>query len=102
MASSIRITLNSDVERVLEQLKDFYPTLDYPELFKLGLSELYRKEEFERRERWSDTLPLLELSEAEQASLLDAITEADEAVAKGEVKPASVTELMSMLEPDSA
>lgn len=97
MANSIRITLNSDVERVLEQLKSFYPTLDYPELFKLGLSELYRKEEFERRERWSDTLPLLELSEAERASLVEAITEADEAVARGDVKPMSVSELMGTL-----
>lgn len=60
MASSIRVTLNSDVERVLERLKGFYPTLDYPELFKLGLSELYRKEALERRERWSDALPQLE------------------------------------------
>jgi hypothetical protein len=102
MASSIRITLNSDVERVLEQLKGFYPTLDYPELFKLGLSELYRKEEFERRERWSGTLPLLELSEAEQASLLEAISEADEAVAKGDAKAVSVPELMATLESDNA
>lgn len=101
MANTIRITLNSDVERVLEQLKGFYPTLDYPELFKLGLSELYRKEELERRERWSDTLPLLELSVPEQASLLDAIAEADEAVAKGEAKPVSVPELMATLEPGS-
>lgn len=100
MASTIRITLNSDVERVLEQLKGFYPTLDYPELFKLGLSELYRKEELERRERWSETLPLLELSEAEQASLLEALAEADEAVAHGTVKPMSAAELMATLESD--
>ncbi len=102
MASSIRITLNSDVERVLEKLKGFYPTLDYPELFKLGLSELYRKEEFERRERWSNTLPLLELSEAERVSLLEAIAEADEAVAKDDAKPMSVAELMATLEPGDA
>ena len=100
MAGTIRITLNSDVERVLEQLKGFYPTLDYPELFKLGLSELYRKEELERRERWSETLPLLELSEAEQASLLEALVEADEAAAQGTVKSMSAAELMATLGSD--
>ena len=100
MTSTIRISVNSDVERVLEQLKGFYPTLDYPELFKLGLSELLRKEELERRERWSASLPLLELSESERASLLGALAEADEAVAGDAEKPVSVAELMATLGPD--
>ena len=78
MTNTIRITVNGDVERVLEQLKGFYPTLDYPELFKLGLSKLLRKEELERRERWSASLPLLELSESERASLLARIGDAPE------------------------
>ena len=45
--TTIRISLNEDIERILESLKSDYPTLDYPELFKLGLSELYRKRESE-------------------------------------------------------
>ena len=45
--ATIRISLNDDIERILESLKSDYPALDYPELFKLGLSELYRKRERE-------------------------------------------------------
>lgn len=45
--ATIRISLNEDIERILEALKSDYPALDYPELFKLGLSELYRKREME-------------------------------------------------------
>lgn len=45
--ATIRISLNEDIERILESLKLEYPALDYPELFKLGLSELYRKNERE-------------------------------------------------------
>lgn len=45
--ATIRISINEDIERILESLKGEYPALDYPELFKLGLSELYRKKERE-------------------------------------------------------
>lgn len=47
MATTVRISLNEDVEHILESLKGDYPALDYPEIFKLGLSELYRKRERE-------------------------------------------------------
>ena len=50
--ATIRISLNEDVERILEALKGEYPALNYPELFKLGLSELYRKRELESRRGW--------------------------------------------------
>ena len=45
--TTVRIGLNEDIERILKSLKRDYPTLDYAELFKLGLSELYRKRESE-------------------------------------------------------
>jgi hypothetical protein len=72
MATSIRITINEDVERVLETLKGEYPALDYPELFKLGLSELYYKRELEARERWAKNLPILDISQEEADSIATA------------------------------
>ena len=70
--TSIRISINDDIERILESLKGEYPTLDYPELFKLGLSELYHKRELEARRRWAESLPLLQVSEEEAASIAEA------------------------------
>jgi hypothetical protein len=72
MAASIRITINEDLERVLESLKGQYPTLDYPELFKLGLAELYHKRELEARERWAASLNELDIREEEASSIADA------------------------------
>jgi hypothetical protein len=70
--ASIRISINEDIERILESLKGDYPTLDYPELFKLGLAELYRKRELEARQRWAESLPTLEVSGEEAASIAEA------------------------------
>lgn len=75
--TSIRITINEDIERILKSLKGEYPTLDYPELFKLGLAELYHKRELEARELWAESLPVLELSEEEQDNLAAALDEAN-------------------------
>ena len=82
MASSIRISINDDIERILEHLKRDYPALDYPELFKLGLSELYRKGELEARARWAASLPELELSDEARTKLTEALDEADQEVGK--------------------
>ncbi len=75
--ASIRISVTEDIERILEALKSEYPTLDYPELFKLGLSELYHRRELEARRRWAESLPTLELSKEEQDDLAEALAEAD-------------------------
>ena len=76
----VRISINEDIERVLESLKHDFPALDYPELFKLGLSELYTKRERERRKVWADKLPVMELDDEQAQSL----AEAREELAKGE------------------
>ena len=75
MATLVKISVNDDIAKVLERLKQRYPTLDSPELFKLGLAELDRKAEQERRKAWADSLPVLELSEEEKASLDEAFAE---------------------------
>ena len=83
MATLVKISVNDEIAKVLERLKQRYPTLDSPELFKLGLAELDRKAEQERRKAWAESLPILELSEEEKASLDEAFAELD--AGKGEV-----------------
>ena len=77
MVKTIRVSVNEDVERLLEALKREYPALDYAEILKLGLSELYRKRELAARQAWSDGLPELELSDAERDELTEALDEAN-------------------------
>jgi len=49
---TIRISLTQEIEEMLEKLKKEFKGLDYPELFKLALSLLYRRvEEKKRRAR---------------------------------------------------
>lgn len=72
MATLVKISVNEEIARVLERLKREYPTLDAPELFKLGLSELDRKAELEVRRRWAEQLPLLDASEDEAESIAEA------------------------------
>jgi hypothetical protein len=40
---SVRITINPELEEMLEGLKTRFRGLDYPELFKLSLSSFYRQ-----------------------------------------------------------
>lgn len=40
---SVRITINPELEEMLEGLKTRFRGLDYPELFKLALSAYYRQ-----------------------------------------------------------
>lgn len=72
MAKTIRVSVNEDVERLLEALKCEYPALDHAEILKLGLSELYRKHELETRQAWSEGLPELELTDEEAQDIAEA------------------------------
>ena len=83
MATLVKISVNDEIATVLERLKRRYPTLDSPELFKLGLAELDRKAEQERRKAWAESLPVLELSAKERVSLDVAFAERD--AGKGEI-----------------
>lgn len=94
MAATVRITINEDLKRVLEALKGEYPTLDYTELFKLGLSELYHKRESAARERWIAGLPTLELTKKEKAELVKTLSEANNHIRSGKAKAMTVNEIM--------
>ncbi len=75
MATVVKISINEDVEPVIGRLRAHYPTMSAAELFKLGLAELDRKRELETRQAWIDSLPVLELSDEEAASLAEALDE---------------------------
>lgn len=93
MVKTIRVSVNDDVERLLEAMKRDYPALDYAEILKLGLSELYRKRELEVRQAWADNLPELKLTEEERSELTEALDEAD----RGEGRALSLAELKAEL-----
>ncbi len=95
MALNVRITINDDLGRVLEALKGEYPTLDYTELFKLGLSELYHKREQSAQEHWVEKLSLLELSKKEQTELKKTLVEANKYIRSGKAKAMSVNEIIA-------
>ncbi|MGL4609040.1 MAG: hypothetical protein ACRCYY_05055 [Trueperaceae bacterium] len=94
MATTVRITINDDLGRVLETLKGDYPTLDYSELFKLGLSELYHKSGQAARERWLEQLPSLELTKKESEELKKTLADANTQHRLGKAKPRSVKSIM--------
>ena len=95
---TIRVSINADVERLLEAMKEEYPALNYAEILKLGLSELYRKRELETRQAWIDNLPTLKLNEEEQAELDEAVREARRDRALGNTRSMTVEEIMAELE----
>ncbi len=76
MATMIRISVNENIETLLKDLKEDYPALDYSEIFKLGLSELYNQQkekhlrhELERRQIWADSLPELKITKKQAKSI---------------------------------
>lgn len=73
---TIRVSVNDDVERALAAMKQEYPALDEAEILKLGLSTIYREWELKTRQAWIDSLPTMELTDEEQASLTEALKEA--------------------------
>lgn len=91
MATLVKISINDDIAQVLERLKSEYPTLDAPELFKLGLAELDRKRELEARKRWAESLPTLEISEEEAISIAEGRRE----IERGEGRKMTAKELMA-------
>ncbi len=94
---TIRVSINPDVERLLEAMKEDYPALNYAEILKLGLSELYRKRELETRQAWIDSLPTMELTEEQQIELQKAIDEADKERAAGAMKAMNLKDFKAYL-----
>ena len=92
MVKTIRVSVNEDVERLLEALKREYPALDYAEILKLGLSELYRKRELAARQAWSDGLPTLDISKEEAQEITEARKEKGRIMSVDEIMAEALSE----------
>jgi len=97
MATLVKISINDDIAAALSRVKKEYPTLDTPELFKLALAELDRKVWRERRKRWEDSLPIMELTEEQQIELQKAIDEADKKRAAGGMEAMNLADFKAYL-----
>ncbi len=97
MASLVKISINDDIAAALKRVKAEYPTLDTPELFKLSLAELDRKVWREKRKRWEDSLPIMELTEGQQIELQEALDEADKERAAGAMKAMNLKDFKAHL-----
>ena len=97
MATLVKISINDDIAAALSRVKKEYPTLDTPELFKLSLAELDRKVWRERRKRWEDSLPIMELTEEQQIELQKAIDEADKERVAGGMKAMNLADFKAYL-----
>jgi hypothetical protein len=92
MATTIRLTVNEEVEALLVDLKRDYPALSYPEILKLALSDYHRRhkqnvqdEERRRWYEWERSLPELELGECEKDSIAKARRETATVMTVGEI-----------------
>ena len=92
MTKTIRVSVNDDVERLLDAMKHEYPALDHAEILKLGLSELYRKRELETRQAWIDSLPTMEISEEEAKELAEARKEEGTIMSVDEIMAQALSE----------
>ena len=83
-------------------LRQNLPALDYPEILKLALSELYqnrlKKPSFTRaqvqQQTWANNLPVMELSEEQQEVLGEALEEIKQGSTN---RPMHASEVMDLL-----
>lgn len=101
----VRLHVNADIERVLNELKAELPTLDYPEILKLALSELYQnrlkpsrvakpQNQQQSQQGWANSLPVMELNEEQQKALGEALEEIKQGSTS---RPMRASEVMDLL-----
>ncbi len=97
-APQIRINKTKELAMVLDALRTRYSLLNDAELIKLALSLAYEQTERQRRETWIASLPVMELSEEEQASLTEGIKSLEEDKKNGTLRSMSVEEIMEEID----
>jgi hypothetical protein len=63
------IEITKDVEALLEAARKENPARSDAEILKRALSGFYHEQELERRRKWAEGLPTLELSDEEKRSV---------------------------------
>ncbi len=79
------IEVSKDIEELLQALKKEHPALDEAEILKRALADYRKRELLKRRKEWEESLPTLEISDEEAASIAQA--------RKGEFVEMSIEEL---------
>lgn len=95
--AQIRINKTKDMEDVLRALQAIYRLLNESELVKLALSKMYESEIERKREAWITSLPLMELSDEEQASLTEGIKTLEQERKNGTLKEMTADEVMEVI-----
>jgi hypothetical protein len=90
----IRINKTKELQSLLNALRGIFRCLNDAEIVKVAVARLYRAEVEEERNRWAASLPHLELSNEEQASLTEGIMDLETMEKDGTLKEKSVEEIM--------
>lgn len=82
---------------MLDALRVRFHLLNDAELIKLTLSLAYEQMERQRRDAWIASLPVMELSDEEQASLTEGIKSLEEDTKNGTLRPMTAGEIMETI-----
>ncbi len=93
----IRINKTKELSTVLDALRARYHLLNDAELIKLALSLAYEQIERQRRDAWIASLPVMELSDEEQASLTEGIKSLEQGKRDGTLRPMTADEIMEAI-----
>ena len=93
--AQIRINKTKEISNALRALQSMFLFLDEASIMKLALSRFYEEEMQKRRDEWVNSLPVMELSDEEQASLTEGILSLEQAKKEGTLKPMTADELMN-------
>lgn len=64
--ATIRLSLNEELRSVLDDIKQSYPLLEYPEIMRMALSSYYQKFQEQRRREWEKNLPVRKATAEEE------------------------------------
>ncbi len=92
--AQIRINKTKELTAILEALRQHFRLMSDAELVKLALPLAHDFLERQRRDSWIASLPYMELSDEEQASLTEGIKSLEQAKKDGTLKPMTPEELM--------
>jgi len=93
--AQIRINKTKELTTILGAFRQHFKLMSDAELVKLALSLAHDFMERQRRDAWIASLPYMELSDEEQASLTEGIKSLEQAKKDGTLKPMTVDELMN-------
>ena len=95
--AQIRINKTKELAELLRVLRTMFLVLDESEIVKLALSRFYEQEIVRKRDAWIASLPVMELSDEEQASLTEGIQDLERMKKEGTLKAMTADEIMEAI-----